>query len=202
MKKLLFILLLLTFYACYTTNKITTVNDDFKKESKIYIKHRKVLNLFDENSPYISSLATIIWQVKKVENTEKLTLLFELNLKPSLELENEFYIRTNDTTANLLFSKIKTKPTVNSWFDETKERKNDSLTIITKTQKNDVLTNYKTMYIINDKLKQTILKSQNLIIRIYIDDNAYDIKYYGTELSKIKKLIASKIKIPIKQIGT
>jgi len=189
MKKLLLLLTPFLFVACFTTNKIHTIHDDFKNEKKVYIKHRKSLQSIERYDAYIPSLAVINWQIKDHNDTIKKELLLEIDLDPTATVSPDFYIRTSDKTIPLKFKSINSKQTAKSYFEEDKQQKNDSLTIITKTEHNEIKTHFKAKSVLKKDLVNAIIQSESLLLRIYIDDTGYNINYTKTELASIKKVL-------------
>lgn len=189
MKKILLLISSFLFVACFTTNKIHTVHDDFKNEQKTYVKHQKSLKSLEKYDAYISSLAHILWQVKERDNVTIKELVFEIDLKPTLVIEPDFYIRTSSKTIPLKFNSIKNAQTTISFFEEDKKQKNDSLTIITKTEHNKIMRHFNAKNLLKKDLANAIMQSETLLLRVYIDDKAYDINYTNTELASIKKVL-------------
>ncbi len=179
---------LFTMVSCVSFGKIHTVNDDFKNEHKTYVKfeHSAVpleKKFFTPNKKFDTK-----WEkITHANDDKKYAMTVYTQAYENQTLTSDFYIKTDSKSYKIRFNTIKNNRREGYDTNENIRRENDSLTVITKENTVYYYDDVKAKAVLDKALINAIKNSENIQIRIYLDEDAYTIRLSKAKINTLKK---------------
>ncbi len=181
-------------YSCYPYNQIITENDSYKNEDRIYVDFLLYAKPNKTNYGIIKKheLVDIKFEKiydNKVDTFKNISMYISLNVPTDetlknpvfFKIDNEIYKTNYKNIDNIIYTKKETEVVE----DSTAINSYDNTTYSTAKK---VRSEVKINKLIIDKL----LYGNNVNIRIYINENAYDIPFPYTKHKTLKRFIDRK----------
>ena len=191
MKSIVFYLSLVSLFmvvSCASFTKIHSINDDFKNEKRSYVKfeHSAVpleKKFFTPNKKMDTKWEKITSTYGKQYFTTIYTQAYE-----NQTLAPDFYIKIDSKSYKLRFETIKNNSKQGYDTNENITRENDSLTVVTRENTAYYYDDVRAKAALDKALINAIKNSENVQLRVYLDEDAYTIKLTKTKINTLKKL--------------